>query len=448
LKGLTFVTADDHRINQLVQQAKDIEKRDIFIDNAIKGSLMRTPEGKREVLAQAVILVQQGVFPNIASAIGKENLKFFKGVVVNGQPLSDPSKFFTALSGEKRAIRLADRKGFFGTNTGLGGGARLPHIAAQLFNARFEGGIEVGTGSRQLGKPGVFGGGFDFATSIFLQDPDRLQQKLPRTLRQLTANPAKLLAFIMTSGGITQQTAGNMFIRLNQNPIDIIEQLNKGGFASGFRTAQQKLGLMTAAKQVAITDDNVNRLRNGGTLKTGMTVFQEGAVIGGFRHVSDYRDWLRRKRNALITSSERSLQGFGIRTGGGSGSIDFILRAMARINSALVRAGLTVPGRGGTVKGNLAILATARRKIRIGEGLLGLDPRFDEDMIKTFTEMELQERLAEQNLIIKNFNDALELDRQQIIKIRFDLARGDRELENRQRFAEAREETSSGTSPI
>jgi len=289
----------------------------------------------------------------------------------------------------------------FGTNKGLGAifGAQFAGspFATKFLTKRF---------NERIGDLGIGVGGTPFKQDItrikdlsdILIDNELFQQLGFRPLEQARERDRRqqqidtLLGLRLRFGGdLGQGVLGQFFVRQGQtSPEDIFNELTKGGFGAGFRTAEQKLGLNTAARQVAITDDNVNRLRNGGTLREGMTVFEAGAVIGGFRHVSDYRDWLRRKRNQMVTSAERSLAGFGTRIGQG-GTIAMILASMAQISGDLLRAGLSVPGRGGTVKGNLEILARARRKIKIGEGLLGLDPRFDEDMIKSFTELELHE---------------------------------------------------------
>ncbi len=101
-------------------------------------------------------------------------------------------------------------------------------------------------------------------------------------------------------------------------------------------------------KQLDIRDANTNRLRFGGRLRDGFSIWDEDAVIGGYSSRKAYSDASKRKFYSDVDEATRMLQFFGggIRssaiTGGGSRNREYrrVLNRGTSIKEALTLAGL------------------------------------------------------------------------------------------------------------
>ena len=87
-----------------------------------------------------------------------------------------------------------------------------------------------------------------------------------------------------------------------------------GGIEGGaWRFAQRNAQtLANNRRRLDIRDANTNRLRFGGRLREGMTIEEEGAVIGGYTDPSAYRRAAKEEASRLFGQSVSFLSGFGI----------------------------------------------------------------------------------------------------------------------------------------
>ena len=64
-------------------------------------------------------------------------------------------------------------------------------------------------------------------------------------------------------------------------------------------------------RQLAIKDANTNRLRWGGKLREGMSIYDEGAVVGGYGSAKEFSDASKRIRSLALDEAQRFMFGFG-----------------------------------------------------------------------------------------------------------------------------------------
>jgi hypothetical protein len=64
-------------------------------------------------------------------------------------------------------------------------------------------------------------------------------------------------------------------------------------------------------RRIIIRDENTNRLRWGGKLREGMSIEDEGAVVGGYSSAKAYSEAGKRKQSEALQEAQRFMFGFG-----------------------------------------------------------------------------------------------------------------------------------------
>jgi len=218
---------------------------------------------------------------------------------------------------------------------------------------------------------------------------------------------------------------------------------------------------------LAIKDANTNALRFGGTLREGMTVWDEGAVIGGYGSRAAYSKASKAKHYAAVDRANRLMSFFG---GGIQGSrirgrssrrseYNRVLKTGTEIAEALENAGLGYStdierlsyrhtaeeygrwniARAEVIAFNKNQLAKARQinLLQMQYGLTGFT-----GSTMSLDALEDRVTLEDQKMA------ALGLTRSQAIDIVASQGRGRQEIEDRLRFSDQLEAMSSGTSPL
>ena len=218
-------------------------------------------------------------------------------------------------------------------------------------------------------------------------------------------------------------------------------------------------------RQLDIRDANENALRFGGRLREGMTVWDEGAVIGGYGSRAAYSKAAKATFYAAVDEAVRIGNFFGIVRGksyGRSGRRSqntLIKNTMEEITGALSLAGLgytTINTRLGSRPDQWEIIKLQRdmaetrafnqnqlakaRQINLLQQQYGLSGF-------TGTTMSL-DALTDRVAMEDEKMAALGLTRSQAIGIVAAQGRGRQEIEDRLRFSEQLEAMSSGTSPL
>jgi len=422
----------------------------------IPGSPFGTP---KQQLLVAQLLLSQGV-----RQAGIENLldtKAIENKILNGTPLTvkDREKMQIARTLLQQALHGTGGGQFFtpgfqfGTNTGRGlhpaaFGLTGNVLVPKAFNKLFSGGIPVGNTQR----------GFSASTSRFLQDPSRLQKAGRLKPQGLSLgggdNFADTLALLGIGGGDidvgVDQFAKSNFSNPKQRQAFLDSFEASGSVSQALSDSHQfsqaqNFALQQRSVVRAIEDRNRNLLRNGGTRVLDpsgvpLPLSDQNAVKGGFATNRQAQREFRRLRVIQVNQDQAFLRLIGVRVGGSPRLRGAnIMRTARPLRELFLRTGVSISAAG---------LLLARRKGAVGTELLGIDPRFIDAMTASFSFEDLQNRARAENRFINDTDIALEENRQEIIKIRFDANRGDRELLNRLRFVERLEAASSGTSPL
>lgn len=449
-KGLEFITPEQARFQGLetIGDARGKFEKDLAV--LARKIRLQSPIFRRQEISRLNKIARSQFFPTTLSKQIPQDLRnaFSKAKGERGNIID--GTFFGSKKDELALLLAIERRKVFGdfdfgTSTGSALSTRIGLGA--IFNSRFAGG---------LGVKGGIG---------FLQDIGRLQ-KVRGTIRPIGLDIAggsdrdRVLRELGIGGfdGAVAFAISNFrdrdrrqaFLKAFNETGNITQALQD----SHKFTKNQLKSLKDRQVIRAIEDNNRNLLRNGGRHRLDETgeplpLSDPNAIIGGFPNLRAFRRQARLdsfSAGVFIGSFETSA-GFG-------GRRRNLVNIAFGIRRTLIRTGLIGSiqgvGRFGSQSSrihNATILAEANRRLTLGNTLFGIDPGFLEGML-TSTSADLSARINAQNEYINNLTRMLELDRQNVIKIRFDLDRGDRELDNRLLYKERLDAASSGTSPI
>lgn len=452
LKGLsTFIAPSDvSRINTLVEKAKSKDKFNKDLTQIQRKASLTSELVRRREVGQVVAQVRQ-FGGTVEDFLAEDLLKILgkRGTVIDGKIVAevgsvDQSKFLLAMARQRQGVS----PGFaLGTNTG----SALDLVTVDLLGRKsYQAAFVMNQRLQQAGASTGVGG------SVFMQLISRLRPKgviKPQGLSLLggTNIIEQMVQLKIGGGGIAAGAIG--FAQANFNTLDAQEQFltafaETGSVSTALSDIAQVSTPAHILSRIKIEDRNRKLLAFGGKRRVDKDGFliplsDPNAVIGGVTSRSAFREQSRRQRRFNLNFAGS----FGIRVpryNQGGGIVSSIL-------GRLGRAGLLNTfnrQRRRTVASNQSILNLANIKIGLGETLFGIDPTFIEGLIASMNAAQLQLRIESENRFINETDAQLEEDRAEIIKIRFDQSRGDRELLNRLRFNEMLDAASSGTSPI